>query len=831
MPVVQHVSRVIRGAFGYNALVAWINVIGLAVALAASLVIVFYVQHETSYDKHWSSAERIYRLNNNFDLPGRAPYRLATTSSLLVPAMQEAFSDEIDLAARARMLNVTYRVDEKSIKDVVVAADPAFNDLFALDTIAGSLQTALSDTASIALREDLAIRIFGTADVLDRTLAIEYPSSPIDYRITAVYRMPAHNSILELPALIRFDDALEPALQGASLGTWYQAPVASYLRLRPGVSADAIRSRLDEISDNNVDVAPMSPGPDTKPSDRLFFDMSSIGDIHLDRDFQNVRDAGNRTAVQAFSVIAALILLIACINFTYLTLAKSDKYAAQIGVRKILGAGKLQLLSKYLGESFVLVGMALLLGLALVELLLPLLANLLGITLQIDFTNPGTYANILGVYLLAALIGGLYPAVTLSNFRPAFVLKSRASPRANTLLRFKNMLLVFQFGVAIALIIATGVIYLQVEFVSRRDPGFKQENLVFVNDLFGRQGVNANRQVLRDQVKALPGVVDASLSGYYPMATTTFARMSSAHSLEGRGNESFILANTFIDESFFPTYGIAFVAGRNFSVDQDQPIQTGATGGERVNPRTAIINQATAGFLGFDAPAAAIGKLIIDRNARGEVVDTYTIIGVVADNQFYSLKSVTRPEIYFFYPDYTDVLTVSYTGSTEALLENLQEVWCNVMGGAVFTTSSIEPLLAREFSQECGEGRMFVLFSLFSVFIACLGLYGASVFSVERRTKEIGIRKVMGAEVREIVALLLWQFSKPVLFANALAWPLAIWAMLTWLQRFPYQIDTLVLVPLCVLGGGLALSIAWLTVVGSTVKVAMTKPVLVLRYE
>lgn len=826
----NHFLNFLRGSFSRNRTLKLINVTGLAIALAASLIIVFYVQHETSYDRHWQHADRIYRLNNNFNLPGRAPYRLATTSSLLIPALQEAFAEDIELAARARTLDVTYRVEQASFRDIVVAVDPAFNDIFAVNAVMGSLQDTLANTRGIALSETMARRFFGSTDVIDKTLSIEYPSSTVDYRVAAVYEMPAGNSILELPALIRFDEALEPALALASLGTWYQAPVASYVKLQAGVDADTVRAGLDAISDNNVDMTPMSPGPNDKPSDLLFFDMSNISALHLDSAFQNVRGAGNRLTVQAFAVIAALIVLIACINFSYLTLARSEQRASEVGIRKILGASKQQILLQYLGESFVLVGVALLLGLALLELLLPWLVNVLALPLQVDYTNLATYGNILAVYLLVALLGGSYPALMLSRFRPAAVLRSRITPHANALVSFKNVLLLFQFGVAIALIIATSVMYLQVEFVSQRDPGFRQDNLLFLDALSGRPAVNANKELLRQRIEALPEVASASLSSYHPTATTTYARVSSAHGLEGRPGETFILANTFIDENFLPTYGIALAAGRNFSREQDQPVLADAQASAAAAAAgSAMINEAAAAFLGFASADDAIGKFIIDR--YGETESAYVIIGVVAENQFYSLKAVARPEIYFFAPYMSDVLAVHYQGSAQALMNNVEAVWRGTMGGAELAVSFIEPLLASEFSQERREGQMFVVFSLFAIFIACLGLYGASAFSVERRTREIGIRRVIGAELREIIALLLWQFSKPVLCANAIAWPLALWSMLNWLRRFPYQIDALLLIPLCVLAGAIALSIAWLTITGSTLRVASEKPVLALRYE
>ncbi|MGV3593584.1 MAG: ABC transporter permease [Gammaproteobacteria bacterium] len=814
-----------KRATARNSVLVTINVVGLAIAVAASLLIVFYVQHETSYDRHWPDAERVYRLNNNFDLPGRAPYRLATTSSLLVPAMQEAFADEIETAARARTMSITYRVGVERFQDLVVAVDPSFNYLFPLELVGGSLPATLGNTTGIALSEAMARRLFGTVDALDHTLTIEYPSSTHDYRVTAVYRMPERSSVLELPALIRFDEALEPAWRAASLGTWYHAPVASYIKLKPGVNADAVRARLDSVSDANVDVAPMSPGPDTKASDRLFFDMSNIVDLHLDANFQNVRDSGNRGTVQIFGVIAALILLIACTNFAYLLLAQSGSKAAEVGVRKILGAGKGQLLLQYLGQSAFVVGMAVIIGLVLVELMAPFLAGLLGIVLRIDYGSFATYANIAAVYVLVTLLGGLYPALALSRLRPALALRFSRVRHADVLLSFRNLSLVFQFGVAIALIVATAVIYLQVEFVSRRDPGFRQDKLLFVTDLLGRQEVDANKQVLRERIAALPGVVDASLTSYHPLSTTTAARLSSAHRLEGGGDESFILATAFVDAHYVTTYGLALVAGRGFSADRDVSMP-----GTETAPRTAMINAAAARFLGFADPAQAIGKFIRSADP-GQTDRGYEIVGVVSDNQFYSLKAVTRPEIYFLSPALADVLAVRYEGDAAELMDAVQGTWRSLMGDAVLTSHFVEPLLAREFAQERGEGRMLIVFSLFSIFIAWLGLYGAALNTVNERTREIAIRKVMGAEIHQVVMLLLWQFSRPVLFANLMAWPVALWGMLAWLQRFPFRIDALLLIPLCVLAGSMALLITWLTVAGNTMRVASANPVCALRYE
>lgn len=502
-------------------------------------------------------------------------------------------------------------------------------------------------------------------------------------------------------------------------------------------------------------------------------------------------------------------------------------------MRKVLGATRLQLMVQYLGESLLTVGMALVLGLMLTELSLPVFSAILNLQLDVDYSAVSSYLNLLGLCLLVALVGGMYPALILSAYKPATIMQARQDSRDGKTISLRSALVVFQFGICIALIIATSVIYLQVQYVSKKDPGYEKSNLIIINDLFNRAEVAEKKHLLRQVVEDLPAVSNVSLSGYRPASSTIFSRMSSAHVLEGKPAESFILANTFVDENYFQTYGMKLQVGRNFSLQQDKPAINGVPGTTiaDVVPGTVILNEAAVKLLGFANPQDAIGQVFDEPSQFPEVTYPLTVIGVVSDTQFYSLRARPRPEIYSFHPYTTDVMAVSYEGSAELMMSSLSTAWRTVMGDAEFSADFLEPLVEQEFAQERREGQMFIAFSLFAIFIACLGLYGSAAFTVERRTQEIGIRKVMGAEISEIVSLLVWQFSKPVLLANLLAWPCALWAMLTWLQRFPYQIDTMLLIPLCVLAGAIALSIAWLTVIGNTLRVASTLPVLALRYE
>ncbi len=633
--------------------------------------------------------------------------------------------------------------------------------------------------------------------------------------MTAIYRISEENTVLDLPALIRLDETRDADV----LNTWNQVPVASYIKLSPGYNVSDISSRMNDFTDQAADVSAMSPDPDTQPHDRLIYDITNIKDIYLDSEFEDISTGGNLATVQAFSVIAVLIVLLASINFTVLAIARSTQQAPDIAIRKVVGATRRELMLKYFGESFLVVTVSMIMGIMLMELALPVFEMLLSASLAVDYTSPGSYFNLLLLLIIVGFTGGLYPALIISSFNPATVFHLRKVSDSRQVITLRNALVVFQFGISIALIIATTIIYLQVQFISKRDPGFDKENIIVIKDLFYRADVAERKEVLREQIGLLPNVVNATLSGYHPMETSPFARMSSSYRVEGLPDDSFILANTFVDENYFDTYEVEIVAGRNFSVERDS-----ANNNEL---RPIIINESAVRYLGFSDSETALGRVL--SIPRGD--NTYSIIGVSANTQYYSLRAEPRPELSVLAPNFSTVMSVRYRGDPQNMLEALEDTWRTVMGDESFYAEILDPYIENEFAQERREGQMFIAFSLFAIFIACLGLYGSAAFIADSRTKEIGIRKVMGAEVREIVSLLMWQFSKPVLIANVIAWPVALWAMLAWLQRFPYQIDTLLLFPLCVLAGFIALSIAWLTVAANTVKVANTLPAYALRYE
>lgn len=806
-----------------------INIVGLSVGMAACILIGLYVLDETSYDKHWQDASRIYRVNQGANPAGEGFSRGAGTTARVAPALQQYFPAQIEATTRLLSFMSDMQAGEMKFQEELVRVDASFPDIFDLDIQAGSLAATLEDPGKIALNREVVDTYFpsdtGLDQLLGEIITVTFNGVERDYQIGAIYDIPG-NTVLEIPAIVLLDVAVLPP----TIQNWGARILRSYVKLREDADPASVMAGLNGFVDQVVDISSQNPGPDVRPSDRVRFDLQPITDAHLNSPFDESRQGGNRTVVIAFSAIAVLVLLIGTINYTILSTAKATQRAREVGMRKTVGASKGELITQFLGESFSLVLPAILLAVGAVEVLLPVFEAMVGKSLFIDWTSGTTWLALFELYVAVSLLGGLYPAFILSHFRPGDMMKS-GKAESNSSRNLRNVLVVFQFGISIALIIATCVIYAQVRFAMNRDPGFNRENVVVISNFLTRQAVNANKLALKQQLLELNSVEAASLSTHQPTQKLGMANVTMPITRIGGGPATYNPGILAVDYDFFTLYETPMVAGRAFDTSLDQqgeilPQQPGLPA-----PTKVIINEAAVRLMGFAGPEAAVGSQLQMPNMQGGEPFVLTIIGVAADTNFFNLNAPPRPELYSLSPGFTDVLSIRFSGSQQALFAELERIWREVMGDEELTIGVVSQNMAAEFAQENTEARLLVSFALLAVIIACLGLYGSSAFSIERRTKEIGIRKVMGAEIMEIMTLLIWQFSKPVLVANIIAWPVAAWAMLTWLQRFPYQIDALLLIPLCILAGAIALSIAWLTVAGNTVKVATTNPVYALRYE
>jgi putative ABC transport system permease protein len=372
------------------------------------------------------------------------------------------------------------------------------------------------------------------------------------------------------------------------------------------------------------------------------------------------------------------------------------------------------------------------------------------------------------------------------------------------------------------------------QYSLNRNPGYNKDNLLVINRLSSDEKIKGKIEVLRQELLKLPDISDAGISLVQPSQQR---QSNLAFTFPEHPETTYIKAATNIGYDYFKTYQIPIVAGRDYSIERDIPepkfdMMTATIGGnesKELLERSIIINESAARELGFISAKDAVGKII-----NSTIINhiRYTIIGVVADNHIFSIKAPPRAEVYQLDPeDAVNVMTVRFKGSPKKILAEINTVWKKVMGDEEISTVFVDQLIAQEFQQEKTEQKILISFSILAILIACMGLFGSASFTVERRTKEIGLRKIMGAKVKNIVNLLLWQFSKPVLIANIIAWPVAILVMRNWLERFPYRINLLLLIPICIISGLIALVIAWSTVAGNTTRAARRNPIKALRYE
>ena len=813
-----------------NKLYSAINIAGLAIGLAACIVIALYVRDQTSYDRQWKDSDRIYRVNSVFELPGKEPIRTAFASLPAMPVLEEYFKDKIEQIARTFTEPIVIDTGITEFRDNLVYVDPDFIKMFQFKVLAGSLENTLANRSNVAISEEAARRHFGNQDPIGKVITISTRNNTkADYKATAVYRIPGNTVLDNIPLLALLDDTIYPPI----LKKWSVPYFPTYFKLKKGIDIETLKPHIPALIDRNVNISDFTPDPGLKSSDFVSLDFQKLETAHLDSPWDINRAGGNKAVVISFAGISLIVLLIGCINFTILTTAKATQRAREVAMRKVVGAKRKQLIIQFIGESTFIVFLSMILSIGVVEIMLPLFESIVGKSFSLNYTSSSTFLPLLALLLIVGISGGLYPAFILSGFRPGDTLKANQSKETRGSISLRQVLVIFQFSVSIILIIATGVIYAQTEYSINRDPGYNKDNLLVINGLTTNEKIRGKIDVLKQELLNLTDIADVCLSQFQP--SHKFEGNDTPFTLPGDPETTYRKVITNIGYNYFKTYRIPIIAGRDFSMDRDLPepefnVMT-ANGRESTEllERNAIINESAVREFGFTSAEDAVGKVL----SRSDNNINYTIIGVVADNHLFSINAPPRAEVYLLNldPIITNVMTVRFKGSPKKILTQVQSVWKNVTGDEEINTVFVDQLVAREFEQERTEERIIVSFSILAILIACMGLFGSASFTVEKRTREIGLRKVMGAKVKNIVSLLLWQFSKPVLIANIIAWPVAVFAMQKWLEGFQYRINPLLIIPICLASGIIVLLIAWLTVGRNTTRVAKSKPVKALRYE
>jgi putative ABC transport system permease protein len=817
-----------------NRAYALINIFGLALGLAACLLILLYVRYESSYDAWLPDADRIFQVQATWHEPGQPVSRSQNSPFPLRDTLAGGFPQVEALTVMRTGQTVLMRDGQPMFLDAAIV-DPGFFDIFRLDFVSGSPARALPDTRSIVLTESEAIRQFGTADAAGRTMTLGAGAGRMDYRVSGVIRDLPKNSSLRLAVIYRYNPSDFDALPANEKG-WGNMDQQHYLKLRPGADAAAINAALPAWEKRTI--APqVIDGRPASQADILDLKLVPIAAVHLgDAEQGALTPLGDRRTLATFGVVALLILGMAVMNFVNLSTARATQRAREVALRKVLGARRGQLMAQLLGESLLMVGIAMLLALAGVEIAAAWSKTWIEADLRVDYLGEGGILwPALALFAATGLLGGLYPAFYLSRFQPAAVLRAnQAAAEAPGSGRLRAALVVVQFAIAIGLIVCTSIIYWQTRYVQNVDPGYRRDGLIQIDAAWRFAGDGTEYEAAKRELLAIPGVV-ATARTNLGLAATNKSNMT----VRAPGAPADLSLGFYrVDADFFRTMDMRLLAGRflgdRFAKDRltrppedalDRPAgpQLAARG------LNIVVNRQAAKLLGFATPAAALGKTLRVSVDGDELVPSI-IVGVVGDTRIRTARDAIEPILYGYDPERTSQVVVRYAAARPRdVMERLAGVWRKFEPEIPFQGRFAEDIIAEVYAAERARGALFAAFSGLAVLIACLGLYSLASFATERRTKEIGIRKVLGARSRDIVRLLAWQFSKPVIVANLIAWPVAWWVMRDWLNGFDARIS-LGPTPF-LLAALLALVIAIGTIAGHAFKIARSNPIHALRYE
>jgi putative ABC transport system permease protein len=794
---------------GRDRLYAAINIAGLALGLGVVILIGLFVRDEMSYERFLPDHERLYRVATKLNLSGRGPIEIAAVTAETARLLQLDFPE---IETTTRLLREIYgiRVGDVETSDFVVAADPNFLSVLQFPLLAGDRATALDAPDAVVLTETAALKYFGRRDVLGQSIEIGRGHA---MRVTAVLKDPPSQTHLDLGVLVSGRAPFTAFARDEATAQSTDQSFWAYLRLAPSADPAVLEAGLEDFARRRFSDA-------ESPDLRLRFNIQPITDIHLhSKRLADPKPGGDPQVIAALMMIGGLILLVAVVKFVTLSTARATRRAVEVGVRKVAGAGRGHLMTQFMGETLASTFLALLLALALDELALPYLDAFLDRTIVFGYwRDPGLAAGLLGLGLVIGLGAGFYPAVVLSSFPPITALKrGKAGMGGGGVLR--QALVIGQFAVSIGLIIATLVIHRQTEFATTQSLRSIGDPVVLISNL-GRPLTPDTVETLRGQVAGLPGVRSVAASELVPSDYSMSAQSIPAPDRPDEARVTLTVVGA--DPQFFDLYGVTPLAGRLFDRDRTADLH-GAEGGPVVLSLKAIR------ALGFASPEAAIGRSIMLSRGQDEARPC-TVIGVVPDFPMKSVREAAEAMAFDFNPPAFRHLSVRLSGADlPRTLAAIDQVWGQVVPDRPIRRAFLDERVRKLYLDIVRQGQVFSIFGGIAVVIGGLGLFGLSAFTAEQRTKEIGIRKALGASTVDVLRLLIWQFAKPVLIANALAWPVAWWFMRGWLDSFAYRIELSVLPFL--IAGVAALVLAIGTTGFHAIQVARSRPITALRFE
>lgn len=783
-----------------------INILGLAIGMALCLLILLYVQDELSYDSFHAKADRIFRVarieDHNGDLTTYMRIGMATSEFL-----KTDFPDAIEATVRIFGPGEVWVKFEDTLfkEEKLYGADESIFDVFSFTFIAGAPDTALKEPNTLVLTRSTAEKFFGSTDVLDRMVTVDMPGAPL-LRVSGVIEDVPGNSHFHPDALFALSTIRNEQNTRFFDQDLRSNIVWSYLLIKQGYPVADLESRLPEFLDKNLD-------ENTKKIIKQFY-LQPLRDIHLRSStdpFTEIEpeNTGNITYLYIFSIIAVLVLLVACINFMNLATARSARRAHEVGLRKVVGAEKRQLIRQFIGESMFIAVIALPLAVALAQLFMPMFNSLAGKEMTLNFMqNPLLVAAMVFVVIFVGFVAGSYPAFFLSSFQPVNVMKGKlAVSKAGGL--FRKILVVGQFAVSVGFVIGILIILQQLNFMRSGDLGFNKDNVVVLSFLLPDppdQRMNT-MEVLKNEYLNHPAVLDVAMASGAPSDIRGIVNGRTEAMTDA---DAKMMVQVIVDYEFVKTLDIDLIEGRDFSRDFSTDLR-----------QAFIINKSVAQELGLESP---VGETIILGAQRG------TIIGVTEDVHWEPKRRVIFPMVFQVNPQgFQKMLVRVSPEDIPGALAFLEEKWKEKITSRPFEYQFLGEMIDNLYKSESRLSNVVLYFTVLSIFIACLGLFGLASYTAEQKTREIGIRKVMGASVSGVVLLLSRQFGKLILLANLIAWPLAYFGLRKWLENFYYRIS--IGPEMFVVAAAMVLVIAFLSISYQSIKAALANPADAIRYE
>lgn len=802
--------RIIKRQKGYTL----INVVGLACGLASFILILLYVRYELSFDLYHKNADLIYRVTS--EDKGRIymnSFQMAQAHPGVALYAKSDFPEVKSIARFNRLNNVRISYKENHfLEDNFFYAEPEIFDIFFFPLLKGDPKMVLQDPFSIFLSEEMANKYFGNDDPIGKIIRYE---DEYDFKVTGVFKNLPKNSHFTMDFVIPFKTSEE--LFGRDLNAYDGGMCYTYVLLQDPYNLTELEDKLSALPDKYF-----YDNPDMKERRQLKYHLQSLSKIHLHShlNFELTENSDIRN-IYISLLIGILILVIACINYLNLVTARSAQRGREVGIRKVVGAQRLQLIKQFFGESILLTAIAFGLSIILVLDVLPEFSAFMERDLSFNITQDFTlFIWIFAVVIIVGLFAGCYPALIISAYKPVFVFrgKFKGGSKGSTL---RNILVLSQFTISIVLIVCTLVIRNQVNYMNNKDSGYNRDQIVVVQ--VRDESIHKNMEALKTELLKHPNVTSASISSHVPNNMDWQLRV---HWPEMPEDISIIMNFATVDYEFTDLYGIELIEGRGFS--QDHPSdENGAF----------LFNEAAVKSLNWESP---VNKEFDDWFISREGFKTGRVVGVMKDFHMLSLHNKIEPLYLYLPPKSTNYenrrMFFNRYLSVKLNSENMSETLVYVENQIAnfspqypFEYYFFDEMYGKAYDEEQRMRSMFITFSIIAIGISCLGLFGLASYSASARTKEIGVRKVLGASVSNLIFYLSKEFTKWVLLANLIGWPIAYFVMNNWLQNFAYQIEIGWMVFLG--SGALVLLIALLTVCTQAIKVSLTNPVEALRYE